>query len=155
MSAKRVRTLLLAEVGAVSARSVREYVAELRAELFPREGFIHRTHEPGRTFEADFGESWVRIGGALRKAQYLVATLPACNVYFAKAYPVERLECLLDGLLSFPQWLGGVPERGVFDNTSLAVKEVLRGRERIETALFHSFRGVFPFEAAFCAPAKG
>jgi hypothetical protein len=48
-----------------------------------------------------------------------------------------------------------VLERGVFDNTSLAVKEVLRGHERIETALFHAFRGAFPFEAAFCAPAKG
>ena len=46
-------------------------------------------------------------------------------------------------------------ERGVFDNTSLAVKEVLRGRERVETALFHAFRGAFPFEADFCAPAKG
>jgi hypothetical protein len=84
-----------------------------------------------------------------------VATLPASNAYFVKAYPVERLECLLDGLLSFFLWLGGVPERGVFDNTSLAVKEVLRGRERIETELFHAFRGAFPFEAAFCARGKG
>lgn len=154
LSAKRIRTLLLSEAGAVSARSVREYVAELRAELFPREGFIHRTHEPGRTFEADFGESFAVVAGELHKAHYLVATLPASNVYFAKAYPVERLECLLDGLLSAFQWLGGVPERGVFDNTSLAVKEVLRGRERVETALFHAFRGAFPFEADFCAPAK-
>lgn len=154
LSAKRIRTLLLPEAGSISGRSVREYVCELRGELFPREGFIHRTHEPGRTFEADFGQSFARIGGELHKAHYLVVTLPASNVYFAKAYPVERLECLLDGLLSFFLWLGGVLVRGVFDNMSLAVKEVLRGRERIETAHFHGFRGAFPFEADFCAPAK-
>ena len=155
LCAKRIRTLLLCETGPVSGRSVREYVCELRGELFPREGFIHRTHAPGRSFEADFGESFALVAGELHKAHYLVATLPSSNVYFAKAYPVERLECLLDGLLSFFLWLCGVPERGVFDNTSLAVKEVLRGRERVETTLFHAFRGAFPFEADFCAPAKG
>ncbi len=155
LSAKRIRLLLVEETGPISERATRKYVSQLRARLFPREGFIHRTHEPGRSFEADFGKSWVRVGGELRWTHYLVATLPASNVYFIKAYPLERLECLLDGLSSFFLWLGGVPGRGVFDNTSLAVKEVLRGRDRIETELFHAFRGAFPFEAEFCAPAKG
>lgn len=154
ISAKRIRRMLLGEVGAIAERSVREYVAEVRAEVFPSEAFVHRTHTPGRTFEADFGDTTARIAGALRRIKFVVATLPASNVYFAKAYPVERLECLLDGLSSFFCWLGGVPSRGVFDNTSLAVKEVLRGRERVETALFHAFRGAFPFDADFCAPAK-
>ncbi len=155
LSAKRVRLLLLDETGPISERATRKYVSELRARLFPRAGFIHRTHEPGRSFEADFGKSWARIAGELRRAHYLAATLPSSNVYFVKAYPVERLECLLDGLLSFFLWLGGVPGRGVLDNTSLAVKEVLRGRDRLETELFHSFHGAFPFEAEFCAPGKG
>jgi transposase len=52
------------------------------------------------------------VGGELKKAHYLVATLPASNVHFAKAYPVERLECLLDGLLSFFLWLGGCSSAG-------------------------------------------
>lgn len=155
ISAKRIRRMLLEEAGPIAERSVREYVARLKAELFPPEPFVHRTHTPGQTFEADFGETMARIGGELRRVKYLVATLPASNVYYAKVFPVERLECLLDGLNSFFTWLGGVPTRGVFDNTSLAVKEVLRGHERVETALFHAFRGAFPFDADFCAPAKG
>jgi transposase len=154
LSAKRIRRLLLAEVGPIAERSVREYVSELRAELFPREAFIHRTHTPGQTFEADFGDTTARIGGELHRVKFLVLTLPASNAYFAKVYPLERLECLLDGLVSFFRWLGGLPSRGVFDNMSLAVKEVLRGRDRIETTLFHGFRGAFPFDADFCAPAK-
>ena len=47
----------------------------------------------------------------LRKVKYLVATLPYANVYFAKAYPVERLESLLDGIASAFTYFGGVVDR--------------------------------------------
>jgi transposase len=109
---------VLAEVEPIAERSVREYVSDLRAALFPPEAFIHRTHTPGQSFEADFGDSTARIGGELHRV--LLATLPASNVYFARVYPLERLECLLDGLDSFFRWLGGVPARGVFASTSVA-----------------------------------
>ena len=105
--------------------------------------------------EVDFGESWVDIAGAPCKVKYLVATLPYSNAYFAKAYPVERLESLLDGIESALRYFGGVVERVVLDNTSLAVKEVLSGRDRVQTEAFEAFRGGYPFRAEFCAPAKG
>ena len=127
----------------------------MRPELFPREAFVHRTHLPGDTLEADFGESWAVVAGALRKVKYFVATLPCSNVYFAKAYPVERLECLLDGLAEAFRFLGGVPRRVVLDNTSLAVKKILSGAHREETQAFHAFRGAYPFHVDFCAPGKG
>ena len=60
-----------------------------------------------------------------RKVKYLVATLPFSNAYFAKAYAVERLESLLDGIESAFRYYGGVMDRVVLDNTSLAVKAVL------------------------------
>ena len=59
---------------------------------------MHRSVRPGTTMEVDFGESWVDIAGAPCKVKYLVATLPFSNAYFAKAYPVERIESLLDGI---------------------------------------------------------
>ncbi len=155
LTAKRIRTLLLPHSGPVSSRTVRQYVARVRGELFSREAFVHRTHQPGDTMEADFGESWAEVAGALRKVKFFVATLPYSNVYFAKAYPVERLECLLDGLAEAFRFLGGVPRRVVFDNTSLAVKKVLSGTEREETKVFDAFHGSFPFHADFCAPGKG
>ena len=46
-------------------------------------------------------------------------------------------------------------KRVVLDNTSLAVKDVLAGRERVQTEAFEAFRGAYPFRAEFCAPAKG
>ena len=39
-------------------------------------------------------------------------------------------------------YFGGVVERVVLDNTSLAVKQVLAGRDRAETEAFAAFRGL-------------
>jgi Mu transposase, C-terminal domain len=116
---------------------------------------VHRTHQPGDTLEGDFFESFAQIGGALHRAKVFVGTLPASNSYFAKAYPLERLECLLDGLTSSFEYFGGLPRRAVLDNTSLAVKKILPGPEREETHAFHGWRGCFPLGVDFCAPAKG
>ena len=91
----------------------------------------------------------------LRKVKYVVATLPYSNVYFAKAYPIERLESLLDGMQAALAYMGGVTDRVVLDNTTIAVKQVLTGRDRVQTDAFQAFRGAYPFAAAFCAPAKG
>ena len=156
LTAKRIRRLLLPMAGPLPARTVRRYVAGLRMATTRKEAFVHRSVLPGTTMEVDFGESWVDIAGVPCKVKYLVATLPFSNAYFAKAYPVERLESLLDGIESAFRYFGGLVDRLVLDNTSLAVKDVLAGRDdRVQTEAFDAFRGGYPFRAEFCAPAKG
>ena len=156
LTAKRVRRLLLPLAGPVSQRTVRRYVTTLKGDMKPtKEAFVHRSTLPGTTLEVHFGESWVDIAGAACKVKYLVATLPYSNAYFAKAYPIERLESLLDGIESAFLYFGGATARVVLDNTSLAVKEILAGRDRVQTETFEAFRGAYPFLADFCAPAKG
>ena len=155
LTAKRIRRLLLPMARPLPARTVRRYVAGLRTATTRKEAFVHRSVLPGTTMEVDFGESWVEIAGVPCKVKYLVATLPFSNAYFAKAYPVERLESLLDGIESAFRYFGGLVDRLVLDNTSLAVKDVLAGRDRVQTEAFEAFRGGYPFRAEFCAPAKG
>lgn len=155
ITAKRIGRVLGQDARSVGQRALREYVAELRRELRGPEVFVHRTHRPGETMEVDFFETWAVVAGELRKVRCFVAVLPASNVYFAKAYPIERLECLLDGILSALEFFGGVPRRVVLDNTSLAVRRVLAGVERVETRDFAAFRGCFPLHVDFCAPGKG
>ena len=155
LTAKRIRRLLLPLAGPVAERTVRWYVARLKAAAAPKEVYVHRSPRPGVTLEVDFGESWAEVAGVLRKVKYVVATLPYSNVYFAKAYPVERLESLLDGIQAALAYMGGVTDRVVLDNTTIAVKQVLTGRDRVQTDAFQAFRGAYPFAAAFCAPAKG
>ena len=154
-TAKRLRRLLLPVAGPVSERTVRWYVARLKAAAAPKEVYVHRSPRPGVTLEVDVGASWAEVAGLPRKVKYVVATLPYSNVYFAKAYPFERLESLLDGIQTAFAYLGGVTDRVVLDNTTIAVKQVLTGRDRVQTDAFQAFRGGYPFAAAFCAPAKG
>jgi transposase len=153
ISAKRIGVLLSREGVVAGERTVRKYVAGLRGRR--REAFVHRTARPGDALEIDFGESRAVVAGRDQRVQVFVATLPASNVYFAKAYPCQRLECWLDGIESACRWLGGLPERLVLDNTSVAVKEVLVGRERVEHRAFAAWRGELALGADFCAPAKG
>lgn len=153
ISAKRIWLLLGQEGVALTDRAVRKYVATLRRR--PAVAFVHRTADPGDLLEADFGETWARLGGALVRLRMFVATLPASNAYFARAYRVERAECLLDGMLRSFRYFGGLPRRSVLDNTSLAVRQVLRGPERVETARFAAFRGELGLHVDYCAPAKG
>jgi transposase len=155
LSAKRIGRLLEPEAGRVPERTVREYVASVRGTLFPREAFVHRTHRAGDTMEGDFFDTAAVVAGELCRLKVFVGTLPASNVYFAKAYRVERRECLMDGTHESFVFFGGVPRRVVYDNTSLAVKRVLPGRERAEADAFHAFRGGYPFHADYCAPARG
>ncbi|MDD9982362.1 MAG: hypothetical protein OXU81_13565, partial [Gammaproteobacteria bacterium] len=71
VTAKRIQRLLLPLIGPVPARTVRRYVAELRAVVAPKEGFVHRSVRRGTTLEVDFGESGVDIAGVPRKVKYL------------------------------------------------------------------------------------
>lgn len=153
ISGKRVWVLLSREGVVITTRAVSKYLAKIRRKT--AEVFIHRTAEPGDAMEVDFGESWARLGGRPTKVHVVVVTPPASNAYFARAYRTERAECLFDGMLGAFQYFGGMPRRVVLDNTSLAVRQVLRGPDRIESAFFAAFRGALGLHADFCAPAKG
>lgn len=156
LTAKRIGQLLRPRLDFyLATRTLREFVAEVREDVNRPEAFVHRTHLPGETMEVDFGESWAVIAGRKQKVKFLVAALPGCNAYFAKAFPVERLECLLDAIVCAFIFFGGLTRRMVLDNTSLAVREVLRGPERIENRSFESFRGALAVAADFCAPRRG
>lgn len=155
ITAKRIGRLLGARAALVGERALRKYVRSLRRERVAPEAFVHRTHAPGDTLEGDFFEAWARVAGSLCKARVFTSTLPCSNTYFAKAYPIERLECLLDGLNSSFVYFGGVSRRAVLDNTSAAVKKILPGPEREETQAFQGWRGSLPLAVDFCAPAAG
>jgi len=155
ISAKRIARILEPKTARLGSRTVRRFVQEQRGTIHKPEVFVHRTHTPGAMMEVDFGKSWAELGGRRVRIHFIVVTLPASNVYFAKAYLFERVECLMDGIRSALVWFGGMPKRGVLDNTSLAVKKVLKGADRIETKLFRAFHGEWPLHVDYCAPASG
>ena len=112
-------------------------------------GFAHRAR--AAFLEISRRRSAVSLCGARR------AALEAAELAERDGRQVlgRALESLLDGIESAFRYYGGLVDRVVLDNTSLAVKDVLAGRDRVETEAFEAFRGGYPFRAEFCAPAEG
>ena len=126
--------MLLPLAGPVAARTVRRYVAALKVATAPKEA----TCTAACVLDDDGGRLRrivAEVAGVPRKVKYLVATLPYSNVYFARRIRSSgSSRCSTDrvGVHVF----GGVVDRVVLDNTSLAVKAVLAGRDRLETEAF-------------------
>jgi hypothetical protein len=51
--------------------------------------------------------------------------------------------------------LGGIPQRGIYDNMKTAVDRVGRGKARVVNARFKAMASHFLFEAEFCTPGAG
>src|ERR1019366_8853922 len=52
-------------------------------------------------------------------------------------------------------YFGGVFHRLRYDNLKSAVKKILRGQRREETACFIAFRSHWQYESDFCTPGEG
>ena len=111
--------------------------------------------EQAREAEVDWGTAWVRMGGEDRQVKLFCMRSRYSGKAFVRAYPWERQEMFLDGHIRAFDWYGGVFPVLVFDNLKTAVKQILRGKARVEQARFTSFRAHYTFEARFCNPAKG
>lgn len=132
--------------------TVRTYVAKKR--LKSKEMFVPLSHEPGMA-QADFGQAQVKINGETCIAHFLVMQLPFSDAVFAKAYPSENTEAFADGHQSAFLFFGGVPKRILYDNTTIAVKKILKDGKREQTRGFVELRSHFLFEEAFAAVARG
>jgi transposase len=132
--------------------TVKDYVRERRQRA--REVFVPLAHPPGHA-QVDFGEAVAVIGGERRKVHLFCLDLPHSDACFLKAYPAERIEALLDGHVAAFAFLGGVPRSILYDNTKLAVAQILDGGERRRTRAFAELQSHYLFLDRFGRPGKG
>jgi transposase len=131
---------------------VREYVAN--AKLRSREVFIPLSHRPGHA-QVDFGEADGIIGGKLVRFHYFCMDLPHSDAPFVKAYPAEVAEAFCDGHVAAFTFFGGVPQSILYDNTKLAVAQILGDGRRERSQLFATLQSHYLFEDKFGRPGKG
>ena len=122
---------------------VRQKRIRLREVYFPLE-------QRRGTSQIDFGAAEVIIAGNEQKAHLFCMVLPYSDAIFVRAYPTEALEALTDGHNGAYAFFGGVPPKALYDNTSLAVKAVFKGRERHLTDGFLALRSHYLFISDFC-----
>jgi len=131
---------------------VKDYVRVRR--LRQQEMYVPLTHAPGEA-QADFGEAQVVIAGVEQKAHYFVMDLPHSDDCFVAAYPAETTEAFCDAHVRAFAYLQGVPRFIVYDNTKLAVAQILGSGERKKTRAFAELQSHYLFAERFGRPGKG
>jgi len=152
-TAKRILDRLREEHGYTGGYTVvKDYVRLQRVRK--QEMFVPLTHAPGEA-QADFGEALVVIGGVEQKARYFVMDLPQSDDCFVAAYPAETTEAFLDAHVRAFDSLEGVPRFILYDNTKLAVAQILGDGERKKTRAFAELQSHYLFAERFGRPGKG
>ncbi len=159
-TARKVHKRLKEEVDGYncSYRLTATYVSEKRKELHlttKQEGYIPLEHRPGEA-QADFGYADFYENSKLHhEAKYLVLSFPYSNGGFLQLNYGENMECLLEGLVSMFEHIGGVPTEIWFDNTRTIVTEIIKGGGREVTERFQRFCEHYRFKPVFMNPESG
>jgi len=152
-TAKRIHQRLREEHGFSGGYTIVKDYVRLR-KLSQREMFVPLHHPPGDA-QADFGEALVVIGGEQRKAHYLAMDLPQSDDCFVMAFPAETTEAFLEGHNQAFAYFGGVPRTILYDNTKLAVVQILGDGTRKKTQAFSELQSHYLFQERFGRPGKG
>ena len=158
-TAKRIHRRLTEEVEDYdcSYRLTATYVAEKKKELRlkQKESYLPLKHYPGEA-QADFGYADFYENGKLyHKAKYLVLSFPYSNGGYLQLNYGENMECLLEGLVSMFEYIGGVPTEIWFDNTRTIVTDIIKGGDREVTERFQRFCEHYRFKPVFMNPESG
>lgn len=154
-TAKRIWRRLVDEHGAeVAETTVRDYVRRRRRALghAPSEVFVPQVHAPGRTAEVDWGEADVDLAGARTRVHLFYMRSCFSGAAFAMASPVETQQAFLEGHAHGFSWFEGVFAEVRYDNLTSAVKQVLKGRRRVESDRFVALRSHYLFDSIFTTP---
>jgi transposase len=132
--------------------TVRDYVRSRRQVR--KEVFVPLAHPPGHA-QADFGEATAVLGGVEQKVRFFVMDLPQSDAVFMKAYHAETAEAFCDGHVEAFDFFGGIPLSVLYDNTRLAVAQILGDGTRKRSHLFAALQCHYVFDDRYGRPAKG
>ncbi len=136
--------------------TLRNHVRERRRRLglLACETFVPQSHAWGQGAQVDWCEAWADLGGERLKVRVFAMRSMASGAAFHRACLRAARQALLDAHERAFAYFGGVFRRLRYDNLASAVRRVLRGHRREETARFVAFRSRWRFAAEFCAPGE-
>lgn len=157
-TARRIFNRLATEYSYNGGEStVRRYVktAKLKLNINSPKVFIPCDPIEGIEAEVDWGTAVAIIGGEKRELKFFCMRSKYSGKHFVKFYPCERQQIFLDAHISAFNFFGGIFSTLIYDNLTVAVRKILRGKERIEQEAFTKFRAYYNFKARFTNPGKG
>jgi transposase len=141
----------------IGERTVRQYVHQRKIELGMdvRETCVPQSYAWGVEAQVDWYEAFADLSGERVKLQVFAMRSMASAAAFHYAYRHATQQAFLEAHERAFAYFGGVFRKLRYDNLGSAVKKILRGYRREETARFIAFRSHWHFEAEFCTPAQG
>src|SRR5215216_4709233 len=130
----RIHRQLVEEGYEVGLTTVRNYLREKRRS--EAEVFVPLVHRPAEEAQVDFFEVTVEEGGHRRKAWKFVMRLMYSGKDFVRLYEGCDQLSFLDAHVRALEYLGGVPERIVYDNFSAAVRRIVGAERELLTERF-------------------
>jgi len=126
---------------------VKEVVAELKRTN--REVFMPLVHRPGEG-QVDYFHALVKMGGHLKKVAIFLIALPHSDAFYMMCSPRECTESFWEGHVRAFAFFGGVPTRISYDNSRVAVSEIIGVHRRKLTDGFLELASHHLFKYHFC-----
>lgn len=155
-SAKRIFDRLILEKNFTGAYStIRETVRTLKEDkLVLPSSSIPLSYEPGEAVQIDWGEVTTYLDGVKTKLNIFCGRLCySCDI-FVQAFVSANQESFLEAQQNMFDYFEGIPEKVIFDNAKVAVKDGF-GLHARPQARYISFSAHYAFSPLFCNPAKG
>ena len=152
-TAHKIYERLIAECGFEGCEaSVRRTVAELRCNI--HDIFVPLSYEPAEAVQVDWGEATIILGGCKQKIQIWCMRECFSGDIFVTAFYRQNEESFLEGIVTGLEHFGGTPQKIIFDNARVAVKEGF-GYHAKATDKYQSLSAHYSFRPVFCNPAQG
>ena len=137
-------------------RTVRQYVHDRKIAmgLIVHDTFVPQSYSWGAEAQVDWSEAYADLGGERTKLQVFSMRSMASSAAFHCAFLHATQQAFLEAHELAFAYFSGVFRKLVYDNLTSAVKKILRGHQREQTARFIAFRSHWRFESEFCNPAE-
>ena len=127
-------------------------MAELRCNI--HDIFVPLSYEPAEAVQVDWGEATIILGGCKQKIQIWCMRECFSGDIFVTAFYRQNEESFLEGIVTGLEHFGGTPQKIIFDNARVAVKEGF-GYHAKATDKYQSLSAHYSFRPVFCNPAQG
>jgi transposase len=127
---------------AVGESTVRHYVGKRKRELRLTRCavMVPQAYQIGVEAQVDFYEASVDLAGEREVLQIFCLRSMASGAAFHCAFRCQTQQALLEGHERAFAYFGGVFKVLRYDNLTLAVRKILKGRQRLQTKLFYAFQ---------------
>jgi transposase len=141
----------------VCERTIRQYVHDRKLALgmVVHETFVPQSYGWGVEAQVDWYEAYADLAGERTKLQVFAMRSMASGAAFHCAFLHATQQAFLEAHELAFAYYSGVFRKLRYDNLTSAVKKILRGHQREQTARFIAFRSHWRFDSEFCTPGEG